>query len=271
MEVVRFNGSDLQALFAVFDGHGSLGHEVSTFLTHEVPRQLTKQCAAAMDKGGDIHGALVKALMEANVALVQTSRIDCTFSGSTGIVCWMSGRRLFTLNVGDSRAVLGKRHRSPSSSPAYTYTAHALSNDQKPDRPDERRRIIDAHGRVECCKGPRGEDIGPARVWLAIQDVPGLAMSRSFGDLIAASVGVVARPEVDEREVGDDDAFVVLGSDGVWEFMSNEEVVELVGRVGGAAGERAEEAARAVVEEATRRWNREEEVVDDITCIIVFI
>ncbi len=48
--------------------------------------------------------------------------------------------------------------------------------------------------------------------------------SRSFGDLIAASVGVIARPEIMEREVTDADAFVILASDGVWEFISNQEV-----------------------------------------------
>ena len=266
VELVRFNNSDSQALFAVFDGHGALGHDVSTFLTHEIPRQICRHLPPT-HAGSEVHGGLSKAFLDANVQLVQSSRIDCTFSGSTGVVCWLTGRRIYTCNVGDSRAVLARR--SPPSS-LRPFTAHALSTDQKPDRPDERKRIIEARGRVESCKGPKGEDIGPARVWLSTQDVPGLAMSRSFGDLIAASVGVVARPEVDEREVGEDDAFMVLGSDGVWEFMSNEEVVELVGRVGGAGGERAEEAAKAVVEEATRRWNREEEVVDDITCIIVF-
>ncbi len=53
--------------------------------------------------------------------------------------------------------------------------------------------------------------------------------------------------------------------------MSNEEVVELVGKVGGANGERADEAVKAVVDEATKRWNREEDVVDDVTCIIVWL
>lgn len=51
------------------------------------------------------------------------------------------------------------------------------------------------------------------------QDVPGLAMTRSFGDLIAASVGVIARPEIWERELTKDDKFMIIASDGVWEFL----------------------------------------------------
>ena len=276
LELVRFNGSDTQALFAVFDGHGQLGHEVSTFLTQELPRQMAKQLNSA-GGSGDVSSALSRAFVDTNGVLAQRSGIDCTFSGSTAIVVYLSDRHIYTCNVGDSRAVLARR-----SFTTQRFTAHPLSIDQKPDRPDERRRILECRGRVEACKGSRGEDIGPPRVWLAAQDVPGLAMSRSFGDLIAASVGVIARPEVDERLRGGsttgsgsgsgsgDECFIVLGSDGVWEFMSDEEVVELVGRVGGLTGERAEDAARAVVEEATRRWQREEEVIDDITCVIVY-
>ena len=281
LELVRFNNSDSQALFAVFDGHGQLGHEVSTFLTQELPRQMVKQLSGGSggSGGGDMVGALSRAFVETNSVLAQRSGIDCTFSGSTAIVVYLADRHIYTCNVGDSRAVLARRsitatpaHTTATATAASRFTAHPLSIDQKPDRPDERRRILDCRGRVEPCHGSRGEDIGPPRVWLATQDVPGLAMSRSFGDLIAASVGVIARPEVDERVRGraGEDCFVVLGSDGVWEFMSDEEVVELVGRVGGATGDRAEEAARAVVDEATRRWQREEEVIDDITCVIVY-
>lgn len=38
--------------------------------------------------------------------------------------------------------------------------------------------------------------MGPARVWLKNQDIPGLAMSRSIGDSVAGSVGVIADPEI---------------------------------------------------------------------------
>ena len=40
--------------------------------------------------------------------------------------------------------------------------------------------------------------IGPPRVWLKDQDYPGLAMSRSFGDRVAHSVGVSEEPEIKE-------------------------------------------------------------------------
>ena len=43
-----------------------------------------------------------------------------------------------------------------------------------------------------------GCDIGPLRVWLHETDIPGLAMTRSLGDGVAATVGVICEPEIKE-------------------------------------------------------------------------
>jgi serine/threonine protein phosphatase PrpC len=66
--------------------------------------------------------------------------------------------------------------------------------------------------------------MGPARVWLKDQDIPGLAMSRSFGDEVAASAGTIAHPEIIEWKLTPEDKFLILASDGVWEFIDSEEV-----------------------------------------------
>ncbi len=53
-------------------------------------------------------------------------------------------------------------------------------------------------------------------------------MSRSFGDRVAHSVGVSAEPETWEFTLGLHDKFLVIASDGVWEFLSNEDVANIV-------------------------------------------
>ena len=72
-----------------------------------------------------------------------------------------------------------------------------------------------------------GEPIGPLRVWLKYDDIPGLAMTRSLGDGLAQKVGVSPEPEVMEFRLSKDYKFLVIASDGVWEFLSNEEVRDL--------------------------------------------
>jgi len=61
---------------------------------------------------------------------------------------------------------------------------------------------------------------------------------------------------------------MVIGSDGVWEFLSNQEVAQIVWPF--YKKNTAEGAADAVVREAHKRWTQEDDTIDDITCVIVF-
>jgi len=144
-------------------------------------------------------------------------------------------------------------------------SAKDLSHDHKPESPLEKQRIEAAGGRVETLPGPPGEDCGPFRVWLAQVDVPGLAMSRSIGDEISQTVGVTSVPEIIPHQLSSKDMFCVFASDGVWEFISSEEAINLVWKY----KDDLNAAALALVDESTKRWEQEEEVIDDITCTII--
>lgn len=94
-------------------------------------------------------------------------------------------------------------------------------------------------------------------------------MSRSIGDLVAASVGVICEPDITEVNLTEKAAMLIVCSDGVWEFLSNEEVVEMVQvfyRRNDAKG-----AVFKLIEESTRLWKEEDSVVDDITALVVFL
>jgi serine/threonine protein phosphatase PrpC len=49
-------------------------------------------------------------------------------------------------------------------------------------------------------------------------------MTRSMGDTAASKVGVIAEPEIIEYDLTHEDKMIVMASDGVWEFMTNDEV-----------------------------------------------
>lgn len=97
-----------------------------------------------------------------------------------------------------------------------------LSRDHKPELDDEYERIMSMNGRIESYYDNKGGPVGPMRVWLKNQDIPGLAMSRSIGDRIAHSVGVSSVPEITEFIVSSKDKILIIASDGVWEFLTNE-------------------------------------------------
>lgn len=244
-----FGGDETQMFFGVFDGHGPNGCAASTFVRSNLPQSwennpgLSRDPLAAMSQG----------CIRVNRDLsAPTSGVDVYVSGSTGIMGLLRKNQLFVANVGDSRAVLG-RETAPG-----RFSALELSHDHKPDRPDEAQRINARGGRVF--------EWGVPRVWLADVDMPGLAMSRSFGDAAAESVGVFAEPELTRIDLGADDRFIIWASDGVWEFITSEVAVQIVAA---HLHEGTSHAAAALVRESTRRWQTEEDVVDDTTVIIV--
>ena len=183
-------------------------------------------------------------------------------SVATGFPLFLSqvrGGRIYCCNLGDSRCVLAREEGGK-------LKAVGLSDDQKPERADERARIIKCGGRVAPLEDENGEAIGPQRVWLATMMMPGLAMTRSFGDHVAESVGVIPEPEIMDYPITSSDRFMVLASDGVWEFLDNQAVVDLVASCSG----NGPEACKKVIKASYDAWTREEDVVDDITCIVVY-
>ena len=77
-------------------------------------------------------------------------------------------------------------------------------------------------------------------------------MTRSFGDQAAAQVGVIASPEILEMNLMEWDQFIILASDGVWEFISNEEAANII--MPHYLANSAEKAAEAIIKEAIKRW-----------------
>ena len=97
------------------------------------------------------------------------------------------GQKLFCINVGDSRGIVCKIENDK-------VKAQAISRDQKPCQPDEAARIQACNGRIDSFRDQDKNPIGPLRVWLKNDDIPGLAMTRSFGDEVASRVGVTCEP-----------------------------------------------------------------------------
>ena len=75
---------------------------------------------------------------------LNSSEIDVKCSGATCVLATLVNSKLSVYNCGDSRAVLGRRN------PNGSITAHALTNDHKPDKPEERKRILNCGGHLGC-------------------------------------------------------------------------------------------------------------------------
>lgn len=116
-----------------------------------------------------------------------------------------------------------------SSNPDNEIWPLQLTKDQKPSDEEEKKRILSSGGRVERIRDEFGKLVGPYRVWDKNGNFPGLAMSRSIGDLLAKRMGVVSTPICTKHKIKrNDDFFIVIASDGVWDVMENDDVVNFV-------------------------------------------
>jgi serine/threonine protein phosphatase PrpC len=187
---------------------------------------------------------------------LRKQKFDTKLSGSTGVFIIHIEDKLLCYNIGDSRAIYINSK----------YEAVQISKDHKPNLPDEQKRIVNAGGRV--ARVQNTVNAGPFRVWLKNEDIPGLAMSRSFGDFIAKSVGVVNEPEVFEIGIVDSKVkAVVLASDGLWEFLNNDVIAEIL--IPYIKNKDCTGATRKLLDEAYKAWIKENVICDDITIIMV--
>ncbi|CAM9525876.1 unnamed protein product [Discosporangium mesarthrocarpum] len=106
----------------------------------------------------------------------------------------------------------------------------------------------------------------PPRIWSPFGEYPGTAFTRSMGDMIAEELGVTADPEIIHRRIHSGDRFIVIASDGVFEFLTNQSVADMVARYRDPL-----DACKKVVQEAYDLWLRYEVRTDDITIICVFL
>ena len=106
----------------------------------------------------------------------------------------------------------------------------------------------------------------PPRLWAPGTNGPGTAFTRSIGDAVAEAIGVTPEPEILQKELKENDEFIVLASDGVWEFLTNQSVADTVVKFSDPLA-----ACRAVVADSYRLWLQYDERTDDITMILAFI
>ncbi|XP_030371249.1 probable protein phosphatase CG10417 [Scaptodrosophila lebanonensis] len=130
-------------------------------------------------------------------------------SGCTAVVSLLHGRDLYVANAGDSRCVISRNGK-----------AIEMSLDHKPEDDEESARIVKAGGRVTLDGRVNG----------------GLNLSRALGDhaykmnhdLPAEAQMISALPDIKKLIITPQDEFMVLACDGIWNYMSSDEVVQFV-------------------------------------------
>ena len=264
-------------LFGVLDGHGPDGHFVSQFAAEFIPSKIVNHPEIKILKEPEeIYQKLkenncdiiTQAFIEADSKLKNVD-FDVFESGSTCCLVIHIGKHIICANSGDSRAlVVFDNPKNTNRTNLNYWKAVPLSLDNKPELPEEMNRIIMSGGVVEQMKDELGEGCGPFRVWKRGKDYPGLAMSRSIGDLKGKEIGVIPNPGILEYDLNKSTRYIIACSDGVFEFLDNNKVMEL-GKHFFLQND-ASAYCHELVNHSLIEWEINDNIVDDITAVVAF-
>ncbi|KAK4164987.1 hypothetical protein QBC43DRAFT_260930 [Cladorrhinum sp. PSN259] len=251
-------GSNDWMFWGVFDGHSgwTTSAKLRQTLVSYVARELNETYKAnsglipppeaiesAMKAGflkldDEIVNQSVTKVLQANNKIAAAELLAPALSGSCALLSFYDSRSklLRVACTGDSRAVLGRR------SPSGKWTATPLSVDQTGSNPDEAERLRKLHPN-EPYVVKNGRILGslePARAfgdasykWTreVSEKLRRQFFARSVSPILKTPPYVTAEPVITttkiEPEKGD---FVVMATDGLWEMLTNEEVIGLVGK-----------------------------------------
>jgi serine/threonine protein phosphatase PrpC len=190
--------------YSVFDGHG--GDKVSKFLKDNIPKYFLKKNKHNVFENNNITKKYIKKVFN-HIQNKLKEEDYSEHSGSTALVVIHSKSKkknnLWVANTGDSRGIVCNKYD----------IAIQLTMDHKPNNLRERKRIEDMNGKIHF----DGHD------WR----VKDLSLSRAFGDLDAVPY-VTHEPEIYKYKLSSKDKFMVLACDGLWDVLSNQEVVNFV-------------------------------------------
>ena len=260
--MTKINNINNYKIFGVFDGHGYNGEDISKSVSNyfidyyenikfydETPIHIFN------DFKNDDYNLIRTCIKNCNENLHKT--LNCEKSGTTINTIHIINTKIINTNLGDSRTIFIDGNNK----------VIQLIKDHTPDSIKEKERIYEMGGEVSRVEWA---DYGPFRIWFKGENYPGLAMSRSLGDFDAEKIGVINIPEITDIDIIEKNIKIcICASDGLWEFLSNDRVCELV--LGYYNSDDAKGATRKLMEVARKTWEVNNNMgIDDITIIVLF-
>ena len=231
-----FNADGSQSLFGIFDGHS--GTEVGMYLKLNFSKKF--HSILSQNKNNSIEEIMRLTFKSIDNDIINNNKIKNAV-GATGTVIFLyknidkntgkNERYLCCANVGDSKSFL-----------VSSSNILQITTDHKCSSPSEVERIK-----------KRGGIVFGGRVFGS------LMLTRSFGDKEMKDYGVIAEPSVFVRAVKEGDLFCVVASDGAWDVVNEEEIMQL-----GQERPSSEEFATKIIELA-----KERETNDNVSCIVI--
>ena len=267
---IKDNNNFIQ-IFGIFDGHGEYGDILSKEIKdyffeyfNKIYLENSEESFENLIKNN--YEELFNLFNKLDIQLHQkyskeNNNIDiCYNSGTTANIIVLFKNKIISINLGHSKSILVFKDD----------TITQLNQRHIPDLEGEKERIEKNGGEI---RKEDWTDIGPKRIVYkndTSKRYSGLAISRSLGDFYSEQIGVISIPEIKEYDVDYRNIkILIIGTDGIWEFLSNEKVRDIVltyyyeNNISGGIDK--------LTNVARKMWSiKNPNFIDDLSSIVVF-
>ena len=210
------------SLFGIFDGHG--GNDVVKFVKDRLPQLIKNHLNDLCPVELAFKNSFEKVDQELKY-------FDSEYIGTTATLVLFKDNKIYCANVGDSKAFI-----------IYEKTYKQISSDHKCSVEDEAQRIRNMGGKIS-----KNRVMGQ------------LILTRTLGDLYVKQFGVINTPDISVTEINSGVKYVILASDGVWDVIDLETLVEM-SKAGKSVGEFCQDIVKLSISKGTK---------DNVSCIVI--
>ncbi|OMJ67230.1 hypothetical protein SteCoe_35660 [Stentor coeruleus] len=294
-------------ILGVFDGHGQNGELISDYCVKESKDIFITSMKNFTDRPTELLITILETIYEK--LKDPTSTINIENSGCSCTLALVHNNYIHLANLGDARAVLGTFKETLSQiskTSAFIQekdflleiskrrstilqnepNSLQLTIDHSTKNTKEMVRVLKSGGCLQQNFNKYGNRCGPYYIWKNYSNKPGIPISRCIGYTCAEDIGINSNPDVISEEITMDDEFLVVATKGVWDVMSNKDVVNFIaGYKDQAKKVEINDSiindvnvdnsciARLLCEEARVRWlalvENENCIIEDISCVIL--
>ena len=266
------NQENLYCILGICDGHGEQGRTISNYISTIIPNKIKSYLNSISNEINEdnfpkeIEPNIKSIFSTTNKKLNSMQIIDTSFSGTCLCSLLITQNSIISINLGNSKAIIGCQKNKENKSIFYPYN---LTIEHTPLIEKEKERIIENGGDILYEKDEYNREFGPLKVWKKNILVPGLLITRSFGDKEANFIGVISEPEIRYFEMKNEYKFVVIGSFGLWNFIKSEECVKIIGEY--YLKNDIHGGVKEIMKIVKSRWIEDKEnIIEDISIILGF-
>ncbi|CAK93391.1 unnamed protein product (macronuclear) [Paramecium tetraurelia] len=256
------------------DSHGNLGTHFSKLITHRALDQIVQVInnTPIIGLSLSIHYSFQNVYQQVEQNLIEQTDFDVKNNGCSLLSMIIVNNSIYCANLGDSKAAyFYKKDSDPlDAKEVRKFAQKNINFVHDTNNSKEVQRILKKGGKIDQAVY-KGRKSGNLKVWAPKQNLPGVKLTRCFGNMIGKTVGISADPEVTEFKVPKS-GYLLIGSTGLWEIMDILVIDQILdAHFPPTCQEDIDLAIKEIGDQTKKYWDQDGEGLIDISLILIYI